>query len=76
MTCPQPVKNARATCSARSPAGPAAIVTFLDGMWMRRPDAEHCAAVGEALARLHLAGADFPMRRANALSRRGLAPAL
>ena len=39
---------------------PAAIVTFLDGMWMRRPNAKHCAAVGEALARLHLAGADFP----------------
>ena len=47
---------------------PAAIVTFLDGMWIRRPSAAHCAALGEALARLHLAGADFPMRRDNALS--------
>jgi len=47
---------------------PAAIVTFLDGLWIRRPTASHCAAVGEALARLHLAGADFAMRRANALS--------
>src|SRR4029078_7341956 len=33
-----------------------------------RPSAQHCAALGEALARLHLAGADFPMRRENALS--------
>jgi homoserine kinase type II len=28
----------------------------------------HCGQVGEALARLHLAVADFPMKRANALS--------
>jgi len=38
---------------------PAAIVTFLDGMWIRRPNAGHCAAVGEALANLHLDGATF-----------------
>ena len=43
---------------------PAAIVTFLDGMWMRRPDPRHCAALGEALARLHLAGADFAQQAA------------
>ncbi len=47
---------------------PAAIVTFLDGLWIRRPNPGHCAAVGEALARLHLAGADFKVKRANALS--------
>ena len=45
-------------------------------MWIRRPNAGHCAAVGEALARLHLAGADFPMQRANALSVDRLAAAL
>ena len=33
---------------------PAAIVTFLDGMWIRRPSAGHCGAVGEALAELEL----------------------
>ena len=33
-----------------------------------RPSAAHCAALGEALARLHLAGADFAMQRENALS--------
>src|SRR4029453_4581917 len=47
---------------------PAAIVTFLDGLWIRRPSLNHCAAVGEALARLHLAGADFRPKRKNALS--------
>src|SRR5207244_37992 len=47
---------------------PAALITFLDGMWIRRPSAGHCAAVGEALAKLHIAGLDFGQSRANALS--------
>jgi homoserine kinase type II len=49
-------------------------VTFLDGMWIRRPSARHCSALGEALARLHLAGADFPLKRANGLSVSGWRP--
>ena len=59
ITCPQPVKNKKGGMLGKLAGRPAAIVTFLDGMWIRRPNAGHCAAVGEALARLHLAGADF-----------------
>ena len=59
ITCPQPVKDRSGATLGTLCGRPAAIVTFLDGMWMRRPDAGHCAAVGEALARMHLAGADF-----------------
>jgi homoserine kinase type II len=68
ITCPQPVKARSGETLGKLCGRPSAIVTFLDGMWMRRPDAGHCAAVGEALARMHLAGADFPGRRRNALS--------
>ena len=68
LNCPQPVRNRRGEVLGTLSGRPAAIVTFLDGMWIRRPSATHCAAVGEALARLHLAGADFALRRANALS--------
>jgi homoserine kinase type II len=68
LTCPQPVKNRDGRALGRLAGRPAALVTFLDGMWIRRPNARHCAAVGEALARLHLAGADFPLKRANGLS--------
>src|SRR6202043_4031081 len=68
ITCPQPVKNRAGETVGRLAGRPAAIVTFLEGMWIRRPSAAHCGALGEALARLHLAGADFPMRRENALS--------
>jgi homoserine kinase type II len=68
ITCPQPVTNRQGGVLGRLAGRPAAVVTFLDGLWIRRPNAGHCAAVGEALARLHLAGKDFPMKRANALS--------
>jgi homoserine kinase type II len=68
ITCPQPVKNRQGGMLGKLAGRPAAIVTFLDGLWIRRPNAGHCAAVGEALAALHLAGADFKMRRENALS--------
>ncbi len=67
ITCPQPVKNRKGAMLGRLAGRPAAIVTFLDGVWIRRPSAVHCAAVGNALARLHLAGADFTKMRANAL---------
>src|SRR5271167_4365581 len=68
ITCPQPVKNKAGKTLGKLAGRPAAMVTFLDGLWIRRPTAAHCAALGEALARLHLAGAAFTMRRDNALS--------
>lgn len=74
INCPQPVKNKKGEVLGQVAGRPAAIVTFLEGMWMRRADAKHCAAVGEALAKLHLAGADFGMTRKNALSVEGWRP--
>lgn len=47
---------------------PAALMTFLNGLSPKKPDAAQCAALGAALARLHLAGADYSLTRANALS--------
>ncbi len=74
VTCPQPVRN-RAGAALGTLAGrPAAIVTFLDGIWIRRPNVRHCGELGEAMARMHLAGSDFPLRRANALSLAGWPP--
>ena len=35
---------------------------------IRRPGIEHCAGLGQALAKFHLAGLDFPLRRDNSLS--------
>ena len=68
VNCPQPVRNRAGKALGRLAGRPAAVVTFLDGLWIRRPNARHCHEVGEALARMHLAGADFTPRRPNALS--------
>jgi homoserine kinase type II len=74
ITCPQPVKSRNGEVLGRVAGRPAAVITFLDGMWIRRPTSEHCAALGEALAKLHLAGLDFAGKRANALSVQGWRP--
>jgi homoserine kinase type II len=68
VTCPQPVRNREGKALGRLADRPAAMVTFLDGLWIRRPQARHCAAVGEALGKLHKAGAGFALTRPNALS--------
>jgi homoserine kinase type II len=68
VACPTPVR-ARDGIALRELCGrPAAIVTFLAGMWPRRILPFHCAALGRALATLHLAGASFEMTRPNDLS--------
>jgi homoserine kinase type II len=74
LTCPQPVRSRGGEALGRLANRPAVIVTFLDGVWIRRPNAAHCGAVGEALAQLHLAGADFAMTRRNGLSVEGWRP--
>jgi homoserine kinase type II len=74
LNCPQPVRCRSGEALGRLAKRPAAIVTFLDGVWIRRPNAAHCGAVGEALAQLHLAGADFANTRRNGLSVEGWRP--
>ncbi len=74
ITCPQPVKSRKGEVLGQVAGRPAAMITFLDGMWIRRPTPQHCAALGTALAKLHLAGLDFKASRANALSVEGWRP--
>ncbi|TDQ82401.1 homoserine kinase [Dongia mobilis] len=71
LNCPTPIK-ARDGVALRELCGrPAALISFLEGMWPRRPTEKHCQQVGVALADLHLKGADFPMQRPNNLSVEG-----
>jgi homoserine kinase type II len=74
ITCPLPVHDRAGRILGQLANRPAAMVTFLPGMWVRRPRAEHCAALGEAMARLHLAGDGFALTRPNALSVKGWRP--
>lgn len=53
---------------------PAAIVSFMSGLSVRRPSATQCREAGAGLARLHLAAEGFPMNRANDLGQTAWAP--
>jgi homoserine kinase type II len=68
ISCPIPVKDREGRTLKELAGRPAALITFLEGLWVRRPNIEHCAGLGDALAHFHLAGADFNMFRANSLS--------
>jgi homoserine kinase type II len=68
IPCPLPVHGRDGQALRRLAGRPAAIVTFLRGVWPKRPTPAQCGEVGAALARLHLAGADFAMQRPNDLS--------
>ncbi len=68
LTCPRPVHDLGGDALGKLAGRPAVIVTFLDGLSVRRPEAKHCAMVGEALAKLHHAAQGFEIKRPNALS--------
>ncbi|MCX5579596.1 homoserine kinase [Kaistia terrae] len=74
IICPLPVRNREGEALGTLAGRPAAIVTFLQGMWVRRPRADHCFAIGGALAQLHIAGEGFELTRRNALSVDGWRP--
>jgi homoserine kinase type II len=76
ITCPQPVRGRDGQALRRLAGRHAAVTTFLPGVWPRRVRPEHCAPLGEALARLHLAGEGYAATRANALGPAGWGPLL
>ena len=75
ITCPQPVKNKqrRGARPGRRPSGGGDHLSRRHVDPRGRPPAI-ARALGEALAKLHLAGLDFEHRRANALSVEGWRP--
>jgi homoserine kinase type II len=76
IACPTPI-HGRDGAALRELCGrPAAIISFLAGMWPRRVTARHCRRLGEAMARMHLAGTSFDRRRPNDLSVLGWRPLL
>ena len=68
INCPLPMRDRKGEALKELAGRPAALITFLEGLWVRKPGIEHCAGLGQALARFHVAGSDFPMHRANSLS--------
>ena len=74
IACPRPVRDGEGRQVAELGGRAAAIVTFLAGLSVHNPTARHCGLVGEALARMHLAARDYPLRLANALGPAGWRP--
>ncbi|WP_114973077.1 homoserine kinase [Rhodoferax ferrireducens] len=67
---PNPTANAKGELVFELKGKPAAVVNRLPGHSELAPTPAHCAAVGATLAKMHLAGADFPLSQPNL---RGLA---
>ncbi len=67
FACPTPIHGRDGGALKELAGRPAAIVSFLPGVWPRRIQPHHTQALGEAMARLHLAGASFDRTRANDL---------
>lgn len=71
VPCPLPVVSRDGSVTGILNERPAAILTFLDGVSLRRPTMLHCQAAGKAMAEFHAAGMDFAQRRNNALGPQG-----
>ena len=74
VSCPTPVRGRDGESLRKLCGRPAAIVSYLNGMWPRRITPEHCARLGRAMAEMHIAGQDFELGRENALSLEGWRP--
>ncbi|MBB4478776.1 homoserine kinase [Rhizobium etli] len=68
LSCPLPLPRRDGALLGSLSGRPAALISFLEGMWLRKPEAKHCREVGRALAQMHVAGDGFALKRPNALS--------
>ncbi len=74
LSCPTPIHGRDGLALRQLCGRPAALISFLDGLSLRRIAVEHCRSLGMALGELHEAGRSFGMRRPNALSIDGWRP--
>ena len=74
LNCPTPLRNRNGKSLGHLAGRPAAMVSFLEGMWVRRPNVDHCEQLGVAMAQMHAAAEGFELRRENALSVSGWRP--
>jgi homoserine kinase type II len=65
IAVPDPAATVQGDILHRVQGKPAAVVNKLRGKSELRPNASHCHALGDMLARMHLAGADFAMSQPN-----------
>jgi homoserine kinase type II len=59
IRCPTPLRGRDGEALRQLCGRPAVVVSFLEGLWPRRILPAHCQKLGQAMAEMHLAGADF-----------------
>ena len=59
IPCPLPIKNKLGVALSELHGKPAVLVSCLKGCDVEQPNTAQCAAVGRALAQMHLAGSSF-----------------
>jgi homoserine kinase type II len=62
---PAPIANQDGEILSVFCGKPASLVTKLEGDWQPEPGPAHCAAVGAMMAKMHLAGSDYPLYQPN-----------
>ncbi|MCD6674675.1 MAG: homoserine kinase [Burkholderiaceae bacterium] len=65
IPCPDPVADRDGVVLETLMGKPAALCSRLDGQPEMQPGPAHCAQLGETIARMHLAAADYPGRTPN-----------
>lgn len=68
INCATPIEDKKGSSLNELCGRPAALISFLDGLSVSRPNVENCRQLGAALAEMHLAVTDFKMGRKNDLS--------
>lgn len=71
ISCATPVRDQKGEMLKTLCGRPAALISFLDGLSVNRPTSDQCHMLGAEQARMHLAAADFTLRRENSLSMAG-----
>ncbi len=65
VPCPAPIADRHGALCSPLVGKPAALVTRLEGHSLKAPAPAHCAAIGAALATMHVAAMDLPVRQPN-----------
>ncbi len=71
INCATPIEDKDGQILKKLCGRPAALIGFLNGLSVMKPDANQCRQLGSSMAEMHLAAADFNMNRPNDLSIEG-----
>ena len=71
ISCPQPITTRDGRTLSALSERPALLVSFLEGGAIKTITPDHMSAIGALAANMHIAGMEFPHRRANHLSVKG-----